>query len=84
MPTTKEIQQMKKMVSQARAAEQKAQGVLEELERELKEEWECDTVEDAEKLLASMRDQLEELDAKAQEEYESFKAEWDAWAEGMA
>lgn len=70
---------MKQMVSQAREAEQKAKGVLEELTRRLKEDWDCETVEDAEELLDKKQKQAEKMLAVAEAKMEEFKEAWDEW-----
>lgn len=81
MVSKDEVTKIRKMVSQAKERRQRSQGVLEELTRELKDVWECASVEEGHELLEEMKGKLEKLQAAADKEYAKFKEQWDEYAE---
>lgn len=82
MSRIKDLEQLKRKAEQLRQQHDRAQGRLEETEKRLKEEFEVDSLEAAEKLLKK----LEKEEAAAKEKFdnalEEFNEEWGDKLEG--
>lgn len=73
-----EFQQLKDDVDRLRREADKAAGAYDEQMKRLKSEFDCDSIEQAEKMLAD----LEKQEAKAVKAYERSKASFDEqWGE---
>lgn len=66
----------------ARADYERAQGVVDEQRRVLKEEYGVDSPTAAKALIAKMREEQDVLAAECQAAIEEFEAEFDAWQNG--
>ena len=76
MINIEEYQKLKKKSENAKADVARAEGALEQQMQKLKEEFDCETIEEAQKMLRN----LEKQEKKAEEEYEKeltkFKEKW--------
>ena len=75
----KELQELKELRQELDGVENEAakvEGRLEELKKNLKENFGVETVEDAEQLLTSMRDKTSEMEAELVKEFEQLKKEF--------
>lgn len=61
MITEKELLKLKKEIDDAKTAVSEAKGHLSALMKQLKENWDCTTVEKADKKLATMKKELETM-----------------------
>ena len=74
-----EYKRVKQLNEQATASQQRAEGVVEELKRELKDVWGCSSVKAAEKKLAALRKDAEDLEAEAEAALADFDNNWEQW-----
>lgn len=70
------IVKIKKEIKQAEEKKNKAQGKLEQLLETFKDEFECNTVEEAEEILGEMEAECEKAESKCEAELEKFKDKW--------
>lgn len=72
-----EYKKLKKDAYASRTSAERATGALERLQAELKSDYDCDTIADAEKLL----EELTKQEQAAEEEYDAalteFREKWD-------
>ena len=74
--TVKDLEQLKNKVDQLKEDSQKAQGRLEEAEKRLKEEFDVDSFEEAEKLLKELHKKEEKAKQEYDEELAAFLGKW--------
>lgn len=69
-------QELRKKADKAKADVNRAEGVLEEQMKKLKDDFSCETVEGAEMLLETLRLQEADADAKYNELLTAFEQQW--------
>jgi len=78
MPTIEDVEELKAIAEQRRQEADRAEGELEGLRKRLKKEFECDSIEEAEKLL----EEFQEKEAKAKKDFEvsyiDFQEKWES------
>mgnify|MGYP001565121621 CR=1 FL=1 len=75
------FKQLKKQADDARAAQDRAAGQLEATMERLKNEFDCATIEEAEKLLVKLNKEAAEAGAEYDEAVVTFEKEWGSCAE---
>jgi ribosome recycling factor len=68
--------ELKEQVKTAKDAVSRAEGALEQHLKTLKDEFNCDTVEEAEEMLGKMTDELVGLEEEAETLLTDFEAKW--------
>ena len=76
MPDYEDVIEMKKRVQLLQSQADKAAGRLEELQAQLQGEFECDTLEDGEALLVTLREQEADAKADLDDVWEEFSTKW--------
>lgn len=71
-----EYQKLKARALELKAESDRASGALEQHMRTLKEDFGCDTVEEAKKLLAKMEEEEAKYEAEYKQELERFEEKW--------
>ena len=71
-----QYQRLKKRADKAKSDAAKAEGALEELTKKLKEEFQVETLEDAEILLVKLQVEEKELEGKYKTELLAFETQW--------
>lgn len=71
-----EYQSLKRKSEKAKADFARAEGALGQQMKKLKDDFDCASVEAAEKLLKSLEKEEEKAEQKYNEELESFKEKW--------
>ena len=74
--TVRDLEQLKSKVDQLKEDSQRAQGRLEETEKRLKEEFDVDSFEVAEKLLKELHKKEESAKQEYEEEFAAFLEKW--------
>ncbi len=72
----KEFQQLKSNVERLQREADKAEGAYAEQMRRLKDEYDCETIEQAEKLQAKLEKELEVAEQKYQKAADKFEKDW--------
>ena len=81
MSTLKNLEELKARAEKMRQQADRAQGALEQTKKQLKEEFEVDSVEEAEKLLKKM----ETKERQAKEEFETAQTAFmEKWGEELS
>ena len=73
----KKYMNLKKRVEQAQQEANRAEGALEQVMKQLKEEFGCITLEDAKKKLKSLEKQEQKARTDFEEAMEEFEEKWD-------
>lgn len=68
--------ELKAKADKAKADADRAEGALEQQMAGLKKEFDCSTVEEAEKLLASLRQDEQDMEAVCNERMAAFETQW--------
>lgn len=76
MASVKEYLELKRKVENAQQLVDKAKGALEQLIRNLKQDFNCNTIEEAEKKLRSLQAERGNLEQQFDDEVEEFKKKW--------
>lgn len=69
--------ELKKKVEQAQQRADKAEGALDQIMKRLKNEFDCNSLEEAESKLKTLQRKEVELKEKFEEAKEEFKEKWD-------
>jgi hypothetical protein len=72
----REYERLKKKADKLKAEAERAAGALEQTMARLKDEFGCDSLEAAEKLLEKKEAEKEKAEQKYEEELEAFKSKW--------
>lgn len=72
----KEITELKEKVEQAQRTADEARGEIRAAEKQLKDDFDCDSVEEAKKLLKKWQKKLEADEQTLQEEKEAYKEKY--------
>jgi hypothetical protein len=72
----KEYNRLKSQVEDARESASEAKGALDQLKKRLQEEFGCETVEDANKLLKEMERKLDKAETEYQEAVKDYRNKW--------
>jgi hypothetical protein len=72
----KEFNRLKTEIEKLRTKADKAEGALEQTMKTLKEDYDCDTIEEAQDLAKSKRKKEEKLKAKFQNTHDEFVGKW--------
>ncbi len=73
---TKRFEQLKREVESARSEAAQAKGAFEQLMKQLKEEFGCRSVEEAQKLLRKLEKEAEEAEESYLEVEAAYKKKW--------
>lgn len=76
MGDLKKITELREIVEDVKRKASKAEGALERVLAELKEEFNCDSLEDAESLLVTLKKDLEYDEAKSSRLLKIFETKW--------
>lgn len=68
---------LRDQVSKLQSQVDRAEGALQQTMETLKEEFGCETIEEAEKLAEQMRKETEALESKFEKAKEAFDAKWE-------
>lgn len=71
-----EYERLKKKADKLKAEADRAAGALDQTMKRLKEDFDCDDLEEAEKLLKKKEAAVEKAEQLYEKELTSFKAEW--------
>lgn len=80
--STEEFMRLKKRADKLREDAAKAAGARDAMLAKLKQEFSCDTIEDAEAKLASLREEEAAAEQKYKEELAKFKEQYGEYLEG--
>lgn len=76
MSDLKELTDLKKKVEKLQRESDRAEGALSEIKKQLKKEFDCDSLSAAKKLLITLEKKESKAKAKFTKALESFKEEW--------
>lgn len=74
-----EFEELRDEIERLKASHQQRKGEMNELLRQLQEEFGCHSIEEAEKLLADLECQVARLNQKLEAKTEKLKQEWEAF-----
>ncbi len=77
MSTIQKYMELKRKVEKAQQKADKAEGALEQVMKQLKEEFDCPTLESAKKKLKLLKAQEEKAKDAFEEAVEEFEEKWD-------
>lgn len=69
--------EIKKKVETLKSSSERAQGALEQTMRKIKEEFEVETLEEAEKLLEKMHSEVDTMKVDFEKKLKEFEEEWE-------
>lgn len=76
MADLKRYTELKRQVEQAQKAADRAEGALEQLEAQLKKDFNCSSIEEAEKKLKTLTREQQEAEEDFQTALEAFEEKW--------
>ncbi len=76
MSNLQDLTKLKSKVDALRAKAERARGVLESVEAELKETWRCASLEEAEKLLKELQEKEKKLAGRYTKSLAAFEKKW--------
>lgn len=71
-----QYRRLKREVEQAKAEAERAQGALEQLMKRLKEEFECEDIKSAKKLLAELQEKKEKAERAFDRALKDYELKW--------
>lgn len=84
MSSLQDITDLKRKVDALRAKAERARGVLESVEAELKDKWGCATLEEAETKLEGLRAKEKKLAVQFDKKRAAFEEKWAEELEGVS
>jgi len=75
------FQAMKAEVEDARINAEQAKGAIQQLEKQLREQFQCASAKEANALLIKLREDVNKLDKKLDEVIETYKSKWKTYAD---
>ena len=70
------FREVKEKVEKAKQEYERAKGAIKQLMTELKEEYGCETEEEAEELFAKLKKELKELEAELEKMIQEYQEKW--------
>ena len=74
---TTEFNRLKRQLKDLQSDVDRADGALEETMKSIESEFDCTTIEEAEKLLEKLEAEAERLDKEFADQLEEFKEDWE-------
>jgi len=76
MSNLRELSELKRKIEAAKSKSERAAGVVEQLMRTLKRDWDCSTIEEGQEKLSDLRKKVERMSKDFEKKRVAFEEAW--------